>query len=454
MSVLALELNDVGIRVVHETHLGTEAIPASPGYALLDGDRWISGADAARSARLKPRYTHSRFWEELDTSPLKRPFPRRLTRADLAHAHLESIWKMVGDVDEVILVVPGWYSDRQLGLILGIARSCGMPVTAMIDTAVAASASVREGRNLLHLDLHLHRTSATSLTRENGVKRQRVEVVKDVGQVSFLDGWVKLIAEIFVRHTRFDPLHLAETEQTLYRNLPRWFERLRRQESTAIKMEAAGKEYAIELSREQVVECAAPGYEAIRRQAKTLSLPEEETVLLLSDRLAELVGLEEHLSQEPNFKVHWLLPAAACSGALLKKDLIRSVGGEGEEVTFVTRLPLDIPQRSKKPPAVALSPPGSMPPPTHILVDGVAYPISSKPAVPDSEVSDSSVVCSVYRLDHQVIVDDEISHATLLNGKRIEGKTVCAIGDRLQIGSSGVEAQLIAVKDSDGPSKD
>ncbi len=454
MSVLALELNDVGIRVVHETHLGTEAIPASPGFALLDGDHWITGSDAARSARLKPRYTHSRFWEELDTSPLKRPFPRRLTRADLAHAHLEAIWKIVGDVDEVILVVPGWYTDRQLGLILGIARSCGMPVTAMIDTAVAASASVTEGRNLLHLDLNLHRTSVTSLSREKGVNRQRVEVVKGVGQLSFLDGWVKLIAQIFVRQTRFDPLHLAETEQTLYRNLARWFERLQRQESIRITMEAAGKEYSIELTREQVVRCASPGYEAIHRQAKSLSRPEEETILLLSDRLGELVGLEEHLSEEPDFEVHWLLPAAASSGALLKKELIRSVGGEGEEVTFVTRLPLEVPIRSKKPPAGALTPPGSKPSPTHILVDGVAYPISSKPIVPGSEISDSSFLCSVYRLDHRVIVEDESSHSTLLNGKRIEGKTVCAIGDRLQIGSSGVEAQLIAVKDSDGPSKD
>ena len=53
---------------------------------------------------------------------------------------------------------------------------------------------------------------------------------------------VKLIAQVFVRTTRFDPLHRGESEQALYLRLPGWLEELRQRETTTLVMEAGAKD--------------------------------------------------------------------------------------------------------------------------------------------------------------------------------------------------------------------
>ena len=159
----------------------TPRAPASPGYALFEGKRPVVGLAARRRARLGPRLVHNRFWCELETTPLRRPFPGELSHADLAHAHLAAVWREVGAAAEgVILAAPGSCSERQLGLILGIARACGMPVTGLVDAAVTA-ADGSAGRRLLHVDLQLHRTVVSELIKERELVRRRVEAVLDRG---------------------------------------------------------------------------------------------------------------------------------------------------------------------------------------------------------------------------------------------------------------------------------
>ena len=81
---------------------------------------------ALARARETPRFVHHRFWQDLDTEPLGRPFPRDLSAADLAHAHLSEVRQAPcrKASDQVLLAVPGCFSARQLGLLLGLARAC------------------------------------------------------------------------------------------------------------------------------------------------------------------------------------------------------------------------------------------------------------------------------------------------------------------------------------------
>lgn len=468
MSALAIELNDAGVIVLDEAHCAEEATPPSPGIALLDGERLVTGLSAMRRSRLKPRFVHSRFWDELDTQPLPRPFPRNMSRADLAHAHLEAIWKPVASgVDAVVLAVPGFHADRELGLLLGIARACSIPVCAMIDSAVAASAIGFSGEKLVHLDLHLHRAVATKLRRTSVLARGRVEWSDGVGLLALHDGWARLIAEIFVRETRFDPFHLAESEQALYLHLPRWLEELCHRSSTVIRLETGGKERFIELAREHVVRWAAPYYELIGRLLNSQKSPDGPTTVLLSHRLAGLPGLEERLSGDSG--AQWIrLPAmAAASGALRHRERIRSVQ-EDEAITFVTQLPVEDPIGVESPAGEAASSVVARPVPTHILYDAVAHPITVEPfhfgvGVPEHEpginlagaaAGVSRLHCRIYRRDDQVWVEDLSTYGTFVNGRRVNGKLHLSTGDRLRFGSSGIEVQLIAVVGSHGASRD
>ena len=149
MAVLALELNDAGIVAVRDSAPKVLALPESPGIAVVDGDNIVTGSEARTRLRLTPRFTHTRFWDALDTTPLSRPFPSQLSRADLAHAHLSHLWKEAegqgANYDRAVLAVPGWYSLDQLGLILGMARAIGIAVGCMMDAALAAAAGVTQG---------------------------------------------------------------------------------------------------------------------------------------------------------------------------------------------------------------------------------------------------------------------------------------------------------------------
>jgi hypothetical protein len=196
MATIVIELHDTGIAAFDESGL---VLPPDPGYALVDGEELATGHAALGHGRLKPRRVHHRFWDELDTTPLSRPFPRGLNRGDLAHAQLSRIWSTLrqrptsapstrpttaplkrpasvpadGNSDTVILAVPGSFSTDQLSLILGIAKACEMPVVGMVDTAVAASAHGYPGARLLNLDLLLHRVVLTEMIQEDGEVARR-----------------------------------------------------------------------------------------------------------------------------------------------------------------------------------------------------------------------------------------------------------------------------------------
>lgn len=323
---LAIEIHDAGLVAVP-----ADAAP-EPGYALLDGKALVVGRAALDRARLLPRYVHHRFWHELDVETLARPFPRSLAAADLAHAHLADFWGRVGaGVGSVVLALPGAFSERQLALALGIARACGIPVDGMVDTALAAASGVA-AREMLHLDVHLHRLVVTALHRtEDGLARGRVEVGDGIGLVAVRDALARRFAELFVRATRFDPLHSAAAEQELYRRLDDWLAGLARGGSAEIVF--AGR--AIETTLGELEPATAALRERTRELVRAARRAGERPTLLVSHRLAPLPGVLRSLGEATV-----LAAGAAAEGALRVRDAVLTPGEDA--LTFVIRLPVDV----------------------------------------------------------------------------------------------------------------
>jgi hypothetical protein len=469
VSILALQCDDAGILARGPSADGSAGAAASPGYALLDGRTVLVGAKARDRARLKPRFVNNRFWDRLDTSPLPRPFPTDLTHADLVHAHLEEIWRELGSgVEAVVLALPGSYSEAQLGLTLGIARACDIPVAGMVDSAVAAAAAGYPGEHLLHLDVQLHRTVVTELAQARDVVRRRVETTDHVGLISLHDRWVKAIAGAFVSQTRFDPLHDATTEQALHDSLPDSLERLRDSEGAPLRMETSGRSYGVDLVTASLVSAVRDDYEGIVQLVRLLKPVGRRSTLLLSHRVDGLPGLHAKLDDVADTEVVVLPEGAAADGAVRHAEAIRS---RGEAVSFVTRLPVEKAVRRDRPgptPSPRRSPRHERGrPPTHLLHDSAAYPIRPEPLVlgiavpagsrainltgPTAGISRSH--CSVYRASGRVVVEDHSTHGSFLNGQRIHGTADLAEGDRLRLGSPGIEVRLIRVTEAedDGP---
>jgi len=446
--LLILEINDAGI----EAHRASgPAAPPSPGYALVDDAGVMVGRAAFESARRRPRSVNHRFWSELDTEPLPRPFPAELSTADLAHAHLEQIWAEVREgADRVILAVPGTEAEQRLGLLLGIARACEIPVVGMVDAAVAA-ASGASGRRLLHLDVQLHRVVVTELEQGRELVRGAVHALPGVGLAALQDVWARSIASSFVKKTRFDPLHGADSEQELYTKLPDLLLRLRDQGAAQMEIAAQERNHTLSVSREELVTAVDSEYDSIvhllHRQGGA------ESMVLVSSR-ALLPGLLERLGKSGLPRVEALSAGAAAAGAQRHSGVLCA---SGESLPFITRLPLHAPQsRGSAPSAPTM--------PSHVLHQGLAHPLAGGTFVVGSAVAPGQAglrleaappeACRLHLRGGRLVLESRDGSCTL-NGAAVDGPMEVGTGDRIDV--AGTQLWLIRTLEpveSDAPTPD
>jgi hypothetical protein len=450
----AIELNDAGIAV----HSAEDVLAESPGYALLGDAETILGAAAEARARVQPLQAHDRFWEDLDLEPLARPAGRMRNRADIACAHLDQVWRREAGSsgEQALLVVPGNLSRQQLGLVLGIARECGIEVAGLIDAAVAASAEPSPGRSLLHLDMTLHRAVLTRLTQGARLSRASVELSDRTGIAALRNAWVRAIAALFVRETRFDALHQGETEQALYDGLSRWIEAIDRDGSVVIELQGGGKTHAITLRREHLIDAAQPHYTALRELIAANTRPGEPLSLQLTQRVATLPGCAASLGQLPGCTIVELDASAAARGALALASHITGLRN-GDSLSFVTHVPWRLALTSVDGARVAGD--GTESHPTHVLYQSRAHAIGPEPLVVGAEIpADSRGFnlagalngvsrrhCSIYRNGQAVVLEDHSTYGTFVNGMRVQGRATLTAGDRVRLGTPGEELLLITV---------
>ncbi len=457
MAVAAIEIDDAGVTAVREGEGTPKA--SSPGYAIYDQSGLSTGWAALRRSRLAPRHTCTSFWDRLDRAPLPGPFPPGISHADLAHAHLRSIWnEMNGDVHRAILLVPPWYGEAEQALLLGISRACGIPVTGMVD-ATLASALGLDGDSAVHLDIHLHRSTGVRVARADRLRRDKARTDEDVGIVTLVNDWARLVAETFVRQTRFDPFHSAATEQRLYDSLPELLDALRDRESETVAIESGEREYAAEIARKDLVALASPQYRRIVELARSIASGIEPRVRL-SSRLAALPGFTELVAEELSTDLVPLPPGIAAQNVLRFRNRLPHAAGNDDAIAFVASLPLEDPRSDP-----ALSTPSALrnlveSAPTHLLWEGVAYPLDPGPfhlgiAIPEGSrgLNLSGAVagisrshCTLRRFEGTVVVEDHSRYGSYLNGRRVETTALLRAGDRLRLGTPGIEVQLIEVR--------
>ena len=312
MTVWVIELNDSEIRVARDARI----VLRSPGYAVVRNDRIQTGIEALKQAYINPRETFNRFWDKLNQDSLQTPAGNYRHHADLAFAHLMSIYEQCGKPAEIIFAVPGGYTKEQLALLLGIANACPFKAVGLVDSAVAAAAAVVDNGQYQHLDIQLHKVVITQLdASQQQVARGKVDIVDDSGQIRIYTAVSALIADLFIQQSRFDPHHRAETEQALYDQLPKCLQTLTRSNEVLLEIEYKNTTHQAKLHRDELLNCLNPVYEKI---IKRLS-PARTT--LLSDRFAILPGLTEAVT---GAKI--LAPETIFTGSTEHQDRIRSRG--------------------------------------------------------------------------------------------------------------------------------
>ena len=454
MPLFAAHINDAGITLVR----GERIVYREPGFALLD-ETLHTGNEAFSRSRIDPRRIQHRYWASLGTEPLPVQGFSHLTPADLASRQLEEMWRKAGESRaELVLAVPAYMQPANLSLLLGIARALELPVAAMVDGAVAATR--REYRNAVpvHIDISLHAAMLTRIAQPGRARFERVEVLEDCGLYALYDAWLTAVAEAFVRQSRFDPLHTAESEQALLDNLASWLAEASRSERVSMTLPYEGAEYQAEIESLTLVAAAAPVYQRIASSLRALFRAEDYPAIQLTDRIARLPGLAEMLKARVGGEVFALEPGATARGALARH---RDESRGGEAVRLKRQLPWDRGAVEVARDETARRPAGV---PTHLLLGSRAWAIAEVPLVVGSQADGEARAiplgaempgvsrrhCTVRYLNGQAVLEDHSRYGTFLNGHRIDGSTVLQVGDAVRVGSPGYEFRLITTDESHG----
>ena len=454
MALLAAHLNDAGIVVVD----GEKILYREPGFALLEDDHLVTGAEAYASASLKPRRIQNHFWSALSTDALADRRFHHLSAADLVSQQLESMWRKAGGAGHrLALAVPPSMANENLALLLGIAMELDIPVVAMVDAAVSATRRQYQHAVPVHVDLGLHAAMLTRLLQGEQVQVDRSAVIEDCGLLALYDNWLKIVAESFVQQSRFDPLHTAETEQALQDRMPSWLAAASTAATVPVEVEFRGATHQAEIDSLELIAAAAPVYQAIVSKLRALYRAEETPAIQLSSRAARMPGLADTLRTRVGGEVFLLEPGATARGLVMRC----SDTGNSGAVTLSRHLPWDQAAVSVE----ANADRGSGGQPTHLLYGHNAFSLRGTPLVLGSQASDgerwldlqddmpgvSRRHCVVGGDNGQVVVTDHSRYGTFLNGHRIDGSAVLQIGDLLRVGTPGFELRLITVEDQDGP---
>lgn len=414
-----LELNDTALTLYRDTSV----LHRSPGIAVVLDDDVRFGEEALHLSRIHPRQANQQYFTRLNADPLPAPGKRARNHADLVYLHLSTFKPFVdAQGGEVLLAVPGILSPDQLGVLLGVLQEVGIRVCGFVDAAVAAMTTQSLPERSYHLDVMLQRAVITTVETEHGgseVGKVGAQEVLDCGLNRLLEGWINVIADRFVRETRFDPLHAAATEQQLFNQVYDWVAEGAGAPELIVEIVHGDHSRRVELGRGVLEEKAEQRFRTLAD-----AIPSGGRVYL-SARSARMPGLRRALEALQVDAV--TLPDDALPRGCL--DHLGSIVPADGELRLVTRLPHGgrLPRGGREPhddneqaPAgeADVAPPG--PPPTHALQGHEAWPLTGE--LPFRLTSDQGRVWLQPEGQSQ------------LNGETLERPQAIRAGDRLLCG--------------------
>jgi len=426
-----IELNDSEIRVAKDAQI----ILRSPGFAVVNKTGLHVGEEAMLKAYLNPLETYNRYWHKLNLDALPTMTTHFRHHADLVHAHMLKLHEQAGKPEEVIFSVPGSYSEEQLSMLLGIAGACPFTAVGLVDTAVAATASVAETGEYQHIDIHLHQTVITRLSIGESVSRTGVETIDEIGLNKIHTVMASLIADLFIQQSRFDPLHHAETEQALYDQLPGCLRALYDRKEVMLEIAYRNATHQAKLTREALLQKLLPVYNRLKEYISP-SLP-----CIIGDRMACLPGINDFLP-EPCF----IEPETVFENCQKYEGYIRS---SGPELRFITSLPVENSGKSTGKPAMAKQVSAGKKP-THILLQDTAYPIDNNTIYLTktgtvSESDDGDVLCSITAKNGTVYLTPDAGNQVMVNGNKAAASMELHAGDRVHSSAGDIDYNFIQV---------
>ncbi|MEM1436473.1 MAG: hypothetical protein AAGG11_20655 [Pseudomonadota bacterium] len=200
---------------------------SAAGYALLAAGELRFGAPALAEQRLQPLKSNNLYLDKLSAEPLPRTLDGAANHADLLYAQLLEV-AAAADGAPVTVAVPSTVTPDQLALLLGVAVEAKLSIQRFVDGSVLTAATVVDlsrqpaGTTVKVLDLGLHHLWLSELETGPEVSRRSASALPAGGLHQLLESWLNVVADRFIQSTRFDPLHQAASEQQVFDQLSAW----------------------------------------------------------------------------------------------------------------------------------------------------------------------------------------------------------------------------------------
>ena len=437
MSVHIIELNDRNICLRNEG----EILIQSPGFANIADKNPVFGEDARKTARLHPRHTFSQFWSQLSLDPLVNSNSHFRHQADLAFAHLNDIAHQHALKDEVIFAVPSNYNRNQLSILLGLVQSCEFDAVGLVDMPLLMAGNADDPAMAVYLDIQLHQTVLTTFSlQDNKPTRDKVIQIPGTGLIALHDSWVNMVTDEFIKQSRFDPHHNAETEQYVYNQLEDWLGRSLQDNEILMEINNKGSVYQAKINRGHFEQRVRNIFgrinselEAIAGNNYNLHLPESD---------ASLPGVSLYLKN-----ITAVRDAMLIESCLSHLDHIK---GKAGSLSFTASLPQgeqqQAPARKKHSDSL----------PSHILINHRAYslPVSFQYGPASDEENNSAIyleagetgVLTFSVIQEHVQLENSGSQAIQINGSSTPSTATLKLGDVVHLPGATAPLQLIQVE--------
>jgi hypothetical protein len=369
------------------------------------------------------------------------------------HAHLRALG--VTDRIEAMVAVPADLDSQALASLRGALVAAGVEVRDFADAATLTAAGVGEREHYVVLEAGWRSATATRVTGGAQCGFDESFVSERANLLDVYDLWLAAVAAILVKNTRFDPLASLEAEQALFADLPTLAARAALEGKVEAAVESGGARFAVNVDAQLFSEAAQGFYRELARLARSARIAGDSTALVLPAESRRWPGfLPRLLELEQDGLVVAPAGMAAVLASLQTADAVPAPRLRRHAARLTDhRLAAEVEYVASVPNSAARDLPV-----THILYggDSMRFPElgliigteddASAPHItlPRAAAGVSRRHCSLRREGERTVLIDHSRYGTWVNGARVRERAAVRPGDRVRIGTPGVEFTLIS----------
>jgi hypothetical protein len=406
------------------------------------------GRAALAAARGRPDEVSLSHWRELASNA-----NAARNVALEVHAHLRAL--SVNERIDAVVAVPADLDAGALMVLRGALSAAGVDTRDFVDSATLTAAAVVDRSHYVLLDAGWRSATATRVSGGAECIFEEAFVSERANLLDVYDLWLIAVAGAMVKNTRFDPLLSLDVEQRLFADLPILAARAATEGKVEAVVESEGARFAVQVDAQLFADAAQPFYRELARVTRNARIAGQDAALVLPAESRRWPGfLPRLLELEQDGLVIAPAGIAAVAASLQGADLAavprlrRRIARVAEHSLSAN---IEYVASASTSAARAL-------PVTHILFggDSMRFPdtglvigteeVPNAPHItlPRVAAGVSRRHCSLRREGERTVLIDHSRYGTWVNGARVRERAAVRPGDRVRVGTPGVEFTLIS----------